>query len=177
MAGIRSLTTYTAAGQLYFSLTPALAPDWNFTWHWYDAEGRRVRSQVSSRSYVWENGALPRPDSIGGVTTVYVYDGSDPILVLTSAATGGPWQVRQRLLGGGIDEPLAGRYVGPAGFENLVLVGDWQHSTVAAVTTTGSLECLADVFSVGAFGVPEGLAPACGGGKCRKRLHRGECAE
>ena len=54
--------TYTAAGQLYFAITPAPAPavwpTYGASWTWYDASGLRAVSKEGTM-----NGVYPLPDT------------------------------------------------------------------------------------------------------------------
>jgi hypothetical protein len=44
----KATMTYTAANQLYFSMTPAASRgSFDLNWHWYDADGLRIVSHVS----------------------------------------------------------------------------------------------------------------------------------
>jgi RHS repeat-associated protein len=150
--------TYTAAGQLYYSLTPTVqAGTYDYNWHWYDGDGRRIVTQASSGDTL----VAPRPELVGGTLSYYVYDGSDVALVLARPARGGTWWVKQRPLVGGVDQVLAGRY-SAAGtqFQNLVLVADRQGSTVAAVRFDGSEELSTLYPGRNAFGALEGASAA-----------------
>lgn len=141
VAGTRAQLTYTAAGQLYFSLTPTgAAGTYDYNWHWYDSDGRRTIAQTTKGSV-----GLAAPfDSTAGRRFYYVYDGSDVALVL--ARQGSTWFVRQRLLSGGVDQVLAGRYSTYGGaFQNLVHVADRGGTTLAAVQGDGT-EALSAVY-------------------------------
>ncbi len=145
----RSEMAYTAANQLYFSMTPtSAAGNWDFNWHWYDANGQRVISQVKSQ--VGYN-PLPEPLTAGGSTSFYLYDGAN--VALTVVKTGGSWNIRQRYLTGGVDQVLAGRFSGgPSGTLNLALVGDRQGTTLAAIKPDGNKENSATYFGRDPFG-------------------------
>jgi RHS repeat-associated protein len=148
--------TYTAAGQLYYSLTPTVqAGTYDYNWHWYDGDGRRVLTQTSAGTTL----VAPRPELVDGTLSYYVYDGSDVALVLARPARGGPWWVKQRPLVGGVDRVLAGRY-SAAGTQsqNLVLVADRQGSTVAAVRPDGTEELSTLYPGRNAFGALEGAS-------------------
>ena len=150
--------TYTAASQLYYSLTPTVQlGTYDYNWHWYDGDGRRILTQASSGTTI----VAPRPETAGGILSYYVYDGSDVALVL--ARQGTSWWVKQRPLVGGVDAVLAGRY-SAAGtqYQNLALVADRQGSTVAAVKSDGSEELSALYPGRNAFGALEGAS--AGGG-------------
>jgi len=152
--------TYTAAGQLYYSLTPTVQlGTYDYNWHWYDGDGRRILTQASSGTTI----VAPRPENAGGILSYYVYDGSDVALVLARQAGGSTWWVKQRPLVGGVDQVLAGRY-SAAGtqYQNLTLVADRQGSTVAAVKSDGTEELSALYPGRNAFGAPEGAS--AGGG-------------
>ena len=104
--GLQSVMSYTASGQLYFSIN--LAGDLfhnSYDWHWYDAQGRRVMSQIADRNL---SVLYPHPDSVGGYRTYYIYDGSDVALQLVRS--GSTWLVDHRFLTGGIDQQLIGRF-------------------------------------------------------------------
>ena len=150
--------TYTAAGQLYYSLTPTVqVGTYDYNWHWYDGDGRRILTQASSGTTI----VAPRPETAGGILSYYVYDGSDVALVL--ARQGTSWWVKQRPLVAGVDQVLAGRY-SAAGtqYQNLALVADRQGSTVAAVKADGAEELSALYPGRNAFGALEGAS--AGGG-------------
>jgi RHS repeat-associated protein len=98
---------------------------------------------------------LPPP----GPRTYYVYDGSD--LQLTLGRTpAGTWHVRQRYLVGGVDQPLAGRFVyqNPQTRDNLALISDRQGTTLAAMRSNGTQEDVAGFFGRNPFGMPEGAS-------------------
>jgi hypothetical protein len=80
------------------------AGTYDYNWHWYDGDGRRILTQASSGTTI----VAPRPETAGGILSYYVYDGSDVALVL--ARQGTSWWVKQRPLVGGVDQVLAGRY-------------------------------------------------------------------
>jgi RHS repeat-associated protein len=135
------------------------AGTYDYNWHWYDGDGRRILTQASSGTTI----VAPRPEIAGGILSYYVYDGSDVALVLARQARGRTWWVKQRPLVGGVDQVLAGRY-SAAGtqYQNLALVADRQGSTVAAVKSDGSEELSALYPGRNAFGALEGAS--AGGG-------------
>jgi len=140
--------SYTAAGQLYFSLTPTLSVGhYDVNWHWYDPGGKRVISQRTT-SDNW----YPDVDPSDGRRTYYVYDGADVAMTVVD----GPSQfgVRQRFLVGGVDQPLLAliRETPGDNFRSLALIGDRQGSTVAAVKHDGNMELNATFYSTDAFG-------------------------
>jgi RHS repeat-associated protein len=148
--------TYTASGQLYYTLTPTeQVGTYDYNWHWYDADGLRVMTQAARGTYY----VAPRPGAtIGGTVSYYVYDGSDVALVLSrAAATANSWWVRQRQLTGGVDQVLAGRY-SPTGvqFQNLALVANREGSTVASVKYDGTEEIGTFYPGRNAFGAFQG---------------------
>ncbi|MDZ4862278.1 MAG: RHS repeat-associated core domain-containing protein [Gemmatimonadota bacterium] len=149
LGGLNSVTSYTAGGQLYFSLTltaDLLAKDYN--WHWYDVQGRRVVSQVATGNV--NTPIFPHPDSVGGFRTYFVYDGSDVALELVRS--GSTWSVDRRFLSGGLDRPLLGRFNVAGTYKNTTLVADRTGSILKAVTSTGTLESNANYFPRNAFG-------------------------
>jgi RHS repeat-associated protein len=158
VAGLYSVMSYTAQNQLYFSVTASGdLSKWDYNWHWYDAEGRRVMSQISSPSSV-----LPYPDprTIGGPRTYYIYDGNDVAMELTR--TGGTWSVDRRFLSGGTDQPLAGRFNVGGTYENLALIPDRAGSIVRAIKSTGSEETNGAYFPHSSFGALIGVTGSGG---------------
>src|SRR5690606_34752804 len=77
-AGLQSAMTYTAAGQLYYAVTPQQAAGpYDHAWHWYDASGQRIMSHLATGSTL---GASVRPDSTWGTRTYYLNDGANVAL-------------------------------------------------------------------------------------------------
>ncbi len=155
--GLKSVLTYTAAGRLYFSVTPSGDLSQNdFNWHWYDGEGRRVMSQTGSLSYI---APFPHPDSIAGSRTYYVYDGNDVALELVRS--GSTWSVDRRFLTGGLDKPLGGRMNVAGTYKNITFVADRGGSIVNALESNGAAVSNPLYFPRDAFG---GLAGVTGSG-------------
>jgi RHS repeat-associated protein len=149
-----ALLSYTAKGQLFFSMTPtASVGTYDYNWHSYDGAGRRVVSAVQQGS-TWSPGTGPT-----GNRTYYVYDGSDVALMLVKTSLGA-WRVQSRFIVGGVDQPLGGWFNTGSGTgpENLVFVNDYQGSTRAAVRADGTREDNAQYFSRNAFGALEGAS-------------------
>ena len=135
--GLQSLTTYTAAGQLYFALTPSIAPNWNYSWTWYDGAGRRVMSKTATTNTA-PGGGIPHPDAVGGYRTMYVYDGSDVAMELEDLG-GSSWRVVRRPLSIGLDRVAAGRFYLPGqGTKTVALVTDRMGTPVKALDKLGA---------------------------------------
>jgi RHS repeat-associated protein len=148
IVGLQSVMSYTAAGKLYFSINMAGDPFHNsYDWHWYDAEGRRVMSQIADRNL---SVIYPHPDSVGGYRTYYIYDGSDVALQLVRS--GSTWTVDQRFLTGGLDRQLIGRFSLGGAYKNESLIADRNGSTVKALDSTGATETNAAYFPRNSFG-------------------------
>ncbi|MGH9893741.1 MAG: RHS repeat-associated core domain-containing protein, partial [bacterium] len=151
--GPQHIMSYTALNQLYFSMTQTgQTGTYDYNWHLYDAGGTRIETIVrSGQSYV--PGTIP-PDTLG-VRTFFVYDGPD--VRLSVVKSGSTWWLYQRYMTGGLDDQVAGRFAQnfSATAQNLVLVGDYQGSTVAAVKSDGTQETNATYFSHGPFGASE----------------------
>jgi len=147
--GFKSIMSYTAKNQLFFSMTPtAQVGTFDYNWHWYDATGMRVISQRTLGSTWIPGGTAPT-----GGRTFYVYDGSDMALKVVKTGTGA-WSVRARYLTGGLDNNLAGRFQDEASAvtRNLTLVNDRLGSTLAAIRADGTLEPNATYFSRDPYG-------------------------
>ncbi|MEO8199573.1 MAG: RHS repeat-associated core domain-containing protein, partial [Gemmatimonadota bacterium] len=149
--------TYTAANELYFSMTATEALGvYDANWHWYDAAGLRIMTH-SQTTNSWS--LTFQPDS--GFRTFYYYDGSDIALTVVRGPSNNYW-VGQRYLTGGVDNQLAGRFSTlSGGQQTLSLVGDRSGSTMAAIRPTGVEETNTSYVTHGAFGNLEGT-PAGG---------------
>ncbi len=87
-------STWTAAGQLYYSMTPETATGpYDLVWNWYDGSGRRFMTHLATTT---TRGSLARPDSTVGFRTYYVYDGNDVAFTLVRPSTGTTWRIQQR---------------------------------------------------------------------------------
>ena len=161
-AGLQSAMTYTAAGQLYYAVTPrAAAGPYDHAWHWYDAGGRRMMSHVASGSTL---GASVRPDSSWGTRTYYLNDGDDVGLTLVKGS-GPTWRYHQRYLLTGLDEVAALRLSLNGTPTNLAVVSDRQGSFLMAVEASGAEKSEAGFYLTGPFGQLEsGSAAATDGG-------------
>ena len=155
---LRSLSTYNAANQLYFSLTPS-GSQADMSWNWYDARGRRAEAQLRSGGGFYP---IPHPDSVGGYRTYYVYDGNDVALELTRVNGANTWRVDRRLVSGGLDAPLAGRFWIVSGYKDLGLVSDRSGTILAAVNGAGTEENSGDNFHRDAFGALVGVTGSGG---------------
>jgi RHS repeat-associated protein len=154
----KATMTYTAANQLYYTLTPtAGVGSYDLNWHWYDADGMRIVSHVSGVS-LQSPLSIPtnfNPNTVGGWRTYNFYDGSDVALVVAKSG-GGSWIVRQRFLSSGTDQPLAGRFLYNGVSKNLALVADRMGTTMVAVQPGGQPELNAQFFDRSPFGSLEG---------------------
>jgi lysozyme len=151
--GPQQIMSYTALGQLYFSMTPTASfGTFDYNWHLYDVGGTRIETIVKSGD-TYTPGSLPSDTT--GTRTFYVYDGSDVALTVVKSAT--TWWVHQRYLTGGVDAQLAGRFSPAFSWtpQNLVLVGDYQGSPVAAIKADGTQETNAKFWSRSPFGGAE----------------------
>ena len=149
IADTRSILSYTAANQLYRSVTPTAAlGSYDHNWHWYDGHGRRVISKLDQRTSV--GGSTPNAPE--GSWHYYLYDGDDVALTLQRIGT--TWSVRQRIMSGGLDRPLVTRILG----QNLAFVVDRQGTTLAAVRPDGLRDGNVAYFGRNAFGKLEGGA-------------------
>ncbi len=139
-------SAYTALNQLYYTITPRDVGSYDLNRHWYDAGGLRILSQVH-----WQNTWSGDWTFLEGNRTFYLYDGPD--VAMTVVSTGpGDYTVQQRFLSGGVDEPMAGRFMTGAGLQNLAMVADHQGSTVAVVKADGTQEASAVYVSREPFG-------------------------
>ncbi len=146
--GPQSVQSYTAKGQLFFSLSPTgSVGTYDYNWHWYDATGQRMLTWRTT-GFNWAPDSLPA----GGVRTYYVYDGND--VALSIHRTGlGAFAVRARYLVGGVDNSVAGRFAGEfTGPKNLALINDRQGTTLAAMRGDGTQEDNVTYFSKDPFG-------------------------
>jgi RHS repeat-associated protein len=144
--------SYTAGGQLYFSYVWSgvnLPKRYNYTWNWYDGEGRRIIAH--SRNGTGDVTAATAPDS--GIRTFYVYDGSDVALAIVNGSPG-TWAIRQRYLNGGLDHQLAMRTrQGATGYpKTLALISDYQGSLIGAFNTSGVIDPQVVNFKADPFG-------------------------
>jgi RHS repeat-associated protein len=144
--------TYTAANQLYYSLTAteALAL-YDANWHWYDASGMRIMTHAQQT-----NNWYPtfQPDS--GFRTFYYYDGSDVALTVVRGNANNYW-VGQRYLTGGIDAQMAGRFTNTGGaVTSLVMVGGQNGTAIVNVKANGTEDVNSSVITRGPFGTLEG---------------------
>jgi RHS repeat-associated protein len=130
-------------------LPTPFSAQFDYNWHLYDAGGTRIETLVYGRaSYL--PGSLPS-DTVGN-RTHYVYDGSD--VALSIIKSGSTWWVQRRYVTGGVNAQVGGRFsqTSTSTTQNLVLVGDYQGSTVAAIKADGSQETNAAYFSRNPFG-------------------------
>jgi RHS repeat-associated protein len=158
--GAQNLESYTALGQLYFSMTATGGASlFDYNWHFYDAAGTRIETIVLNGSS-YTPGSLPGSSS--GTRTFQIYDGSEVALAVVKS--GSQWWVHQRYITGGVDQPLAGRFAQQASAtaQNLVLVADYQGSTIAAVKRDGTQETNAPYWGHSPYGALEG--PSGSGG-------------
>jgi RHS repeat-associated protein len=156
-----ALLSYTALSQLFFAMTPTVqVGTYDYVWHWYDGQGRRVVTHGQQGS-TWMPGTAPSFTS--GTRYYYVYDGADVAIVLAHA--GSQWWVHQRQLSGGVDQPLAGWFYSNGGSTSgaLALVADQQGSVRAAVKPDGNRDDLAPYFGRNAWGALEGASGTGGG--------------
>ena len=150
----RQTMTYTAAGQLYFSIT---TPDANFNypvmWNWYDGSGLRA---VTKEATVQQ--AYPLPDTTAtGPWTYYLYDGGQ--LALTATRNGTSWSVGRRQLSSGVDRATAMR--APSG--TVAFVSDRQGTFQTALTPAGAWDQGFSVTASNLFGAPDGGSRGNGG--------------
>ena len=151
--GLESAQTYTAAGQLYFALTPqGPAGPWNFVWNWYDAEGRRAIAHLADASNVLKAG----PDSAWGHRTYYVYDGTDVAFTLMKPAGSTGWRIQQRYLITGLDEAVAARLWLDGSQQNLGIISDRQGGFLLAVRPDGLEETRTGFYLRNPFGAMDG---------------------
>jgi RHS repeat-associated protein len=170
IASPSTLLSYTALSQLYFAMTPtAQVGTYDYTWHWYDGQGRRVVTHAQQGSS-WTPGVAPNLTS--GTRYYYVYEGADVAIVL--AHSGSQWWVHQRILSGGVDQALAGWFYNNGGSSSgaLALVADQQGSVRAAVKPDGNRDELAPYFGRNAWGALEG-ASGTGGGSTQTNTQTG----
>ncbi len=148
-SGPKAIMSYTAKNQLFFSMTRTgiVGSNNDYNWHWYDATGMRVITQVASGT-----GWVPtmNPATLTTPRTYYVYDGNDVALVLVRS--GGSWAVRQRYLTGGLDDQVAGRFSYGATTRNLALVRTRDGTTLTAVRADGTQEVESWYYSRDPFG-------------------------
>jgi len=156
--GLQSIMTYTAGNQLYFSATPTGdVGHYDVNWHWYDPQGRRIMSQLSTVSSILP---YPDPNGVGGFRTYYIYDGNDVALELVRS--GGTWSVDRRMLSGGLDRPLTGRFKILGAYQNIALIGDQTGSIIKAVKPDGTAETSAPYFPHNSFGALIGVTGSGG---------------
>lgn len=156
--GYKSIMSYTAKSQLFFSMTlTGQVGTYDYNWHWYDAAGRRVLSQRNT-GVSW----VPPGNAPSGSRTFYVYDGSDVALILVKSGAGS-WWVKSRYLTGGVDNSLQGRFRSEDGglTRNLVLINDRLGSTLASLHSDNTLEAATQYFDRDPYG---GLKGATGTG-------------
>lgn len=157
--GVTNRMTYTAGSQFYFSLTRTGAIGdgaiYNLNWHWYDANGLRVATEVQQSTLYSASNNVPG----AGTRTYYVYDGNDVALAISRNAAG-LFGVRQRFISEGIDGAIAvrSRLTGGGALKSLALIGDYQGSTLAAVRADGIQESSASYFSRNPFGFQQSVA-------------------
>jgi hypothetical protein len=146
--------TYTAASQLYFSLTPtADIGHYDVNWHWYD--GAECGSSASSAGTNWD----PELDPAAGNRTYDVYaSGSDIAMTILRGSTGN-WSVRQRFISAGTDEPIAEDF--RVRQRRICCWCPISGLDLAAVDSAGVLETQAVYFTRDAFG---GFDQATGSG-------------
>ena len=140
----RSLMTYTASGQLYFTITP---PDGNgnfpASWTWYDGNGLRAVSKD-----VVVQGASPLPDTTAtGPWTYYLYDGGQ--LAMTASRNLNAWTIARRQLSAGVDRPVAMR----AASGTVALLTDRGGTFQTAITPAGAWDQTFAAYSSDLFGV------------------------
>src|SRR5690606_20073120 len=150
-AGLQSAMTYTAAGQLYYAVTPQQAAGpYDHAWHWYDASGQRIMSHLAIGSTL---GAAVRPDSAWGTRTYYLNDGANVALTLVKGASS--WRIHQRYLSTGLDEMAAVRISINGTPTNVATVGDRQNGFIMAVDAQGDEVPEAGFYVKGPFGQQE----------------------
>src|SRR6266498_3808841 len=146
--GPQNLLSYTANGQLFFSMSPtAQVGTYDYNWHWYDATGQRMLTWRTT-GFNWAPNSLPS----AGTRTFYVYDGNDVALSLMRTGTGA-FTVRARYLVGGVDNAIAGRFYSENGLtRSLALINDRQGTTLAAMRGDGTSEDNVSFFTKDPFG-------------------------
>src|SRR5690606_12868460 len=149
---LHSKMSYTAAGQLYFALTPAADQgSYDASWHYYDATGLRVATASQEVETQFE--ADPR--SAANHWLYYVYDGSD--VAFTLQRQGGLWRVQHRYLTAGLDQPLVVRTaLGSTVYETLGLIGDRQETTISALRPDGVVDTRTWLYDRNPFGAQAG---------------------
>src|SRR5690606_24090940 len=149
---LHSKMSYTAAGQLYFALTPAADQgSYDASWHYYDATGLRI----ATASQEVETQLEADPRSAANHWLYYVYDGSD--VAFTLQRQGGLWRVQHRYLTAGLDQPLVVRTaLGSTGYETLGLIGDRQETTISALRPDGVVDTRTWLYDRNPFGAQAG---------------------
>jgi RHS repeat-associated protein len=143
---VYSLSYYTAANQLAYSavIVGHAADDiYDKTWHFYDAEGRRVITDVVNTLQYPGGGGGPG----SGVRTMYVYDGPNVALTLH-----GDGAVGQRYFSSGVDENLAITGTMPQTNGVLALSATFQGSTNSAWRSDAGRELYAKYYAQDPFG-------------------------
>lgn len=151
--GLWGVSTWTAAGQLYYSMTPesAIGP-YDLVWNWYDGSGRRFMTHLATTS---DRGGLARPDSTVGFRTYYVYDGNDVAFTLVRPSTRTTWRIQQRYVNTGLDENVAARLWLNGTPTSLALVTDRQGGYIMGVKKDGTEETSTGFYLRNAFGKME----------------------
>src|SRR5678815_3078765 len=79
--GLWGVSTWTAAGQLYYSQTPETATGpYDQVWNWYDGSGRRFMTHLATTTQRALGTATPT--GTAGFRTYHVYDGNDVAFTL-----------------------------------------------------------------------------------------------
>jgi RHS repeat-associated protein len=150
------IMSYTAKGQLFFSMTPtASTSNYDYNWHWYNGEGLRTISHLQGGS-TWLPGMAPT----SGTRAYYIYDGADVSMMLMRQ--GSAWWIAQRLMTGGVDQPMGGYFYTNGGLasRSLALITDYQGTARAAIRSDGTQESEATLFSRSPFGALQGATGA-----------------
>jgi RHS repeat-associated protein len=152
--GLWGVSTWTAAGQLYYSMTPETATGpYDHVWTWYDGSGRRFMTHLATTVNRALDGA--NPDSTVGFRTYYVYDGNDVAFTLVKPSSGTTWRIQQRYVNTGLDENVAARLWLNGTPTSLALVTDRQGGYIMGVKANGTEETSTGFYLRNAFGKME----------------------
>ncbi|MGH3847611.1 MAG: RHS repeat-associated core domain-containing protein, partial [Pseudonocardiaceae bacterium] len=134
--GLQAMSTWTAAGQLYYSLTPESGTGpYDLVWTWYDGQGRRVITHLATTTSL---STEQTPNSTQGFRTYYVYDGSDVAFTLVKPWGSTTWRMQQRYVTTGLDENIGARLWNNGTPVSLALVTDRQGGFIMGVQGTGT---------------------------------------
>ena len=151
--GLKAMSTWTAQGQLYYSLTPeSPTGPYDLVWNWYDGQGRRFMTHLAVTSSL---STEQTPNTTAGFRTYYVYDGSDVAFTLVKPFGSTTWRIQQRYVNTGLDENIGARLWNNGSPVSLALITDRQAGFIMGVQANGTEQINTGFYLRNPFGKVE----------------------